>query len=260
MRHMLLRLAFLLTVAVLAVGVAPRRAAADLEVSVRVDKVTLKDGTEVECIVLMVTAKGVLIVESDPKEPEKTRQRVIPAEQVESIVHGERDGAVTGLQTETEETQKVVQGTGFRKPSKTKKDAKEGKDAKDGGTPKPPGVIQGLKADKVTTVKIDDPKGPVPASKLAARDLSDAYLSRFPVLKSSAQNLLGLDRVPQLIEQAQKGDPLARKQVESFLKMFLPADTTSLAEKPVAAQAKPKPPRNTRREPPPSPAPKAPAK
>jgi hypothetical protein len=207
-------------------------ACADLEVNVRQDKVVLKDGTEIECIVLVVTSKGVLIVEPDPKEPEKTRQRIVPAEQVQKIVRGEPDGTVTGFQTEAELAHKVIQGTGFRKPEPSKpKTAKP--DTLAG--PQVPVKIE-PKSGKASLLTAGSAQAS--NSKLAARDLGDTYLSRFPVLKNAAQSLLGLERVAPLIESAQKGDPLARRQVESFLKLFL-RDASALNEKAAANTGQP---------------------
>jgi hypothetical protein len=220
-------------------------ALADLQVNVRTDVVVLTDGTRIECIVLMVTGRGVLIVEQDPEDKEKTRQRVIPAADVKDVINGKAEGMVTGFQTEFELTHKVIQGSGFRKET-SKKVAK--KDPKDPNTPQtPPKKFD--PADTGNAVKVTPDKTPVaPGSKVNPRELSEAYLSRFPVLKSAAQNLIGLDKIPQLIEAAQKGDPLARRQVEGFLKIFL-TDSSQLVERPaVQAPVGPgvKPPRQPR--------------
>src|SRR5207249_2593340 len=72
---------------------------------------------------------------------------------------------------------------------------------------------------------------PVPTSKLSAQELRDAYLSRFPDLKVAIQGLLGNDRAVQVIDQAMKGDPLVRRQVEGFLNLVLSGGAqTSIAE------------------------------
>jgi hypothetical protein len=214
----------------LAVSTAPL-ARADLQVNLRTDTVVLNDGTRIECIVLMVTSKGVLIVEPDPADKDKTRQRVIDAAEVKEVLPGQPDGSVTGFQTDTERAHKVIQGAGFRKeePKKTAQ-----------ADPKSTAGNAGVQAPKApqdtgNAVKVTADKTPLgAASKLTAKEIADAYMARFPMLKSAAQNLLGLERVPFLIEQAQKGDPLARRQVEGFLKLFL-TDGSQLAEKPAAS-------------------------
>ena len=91
-------------------GLSLAGARADLEVNLRVDKVLLTDGSEIDCIVLMVTAKAVLIVESDPADPTKTRQRVIPANTVAKIIRGETVGEMTGFQTDKELVQESHPG------------------------------------------------------------------------------------------------------------------------------------------------------
>lgn len=223
---------------------------ADLQVNLRKDTVTLNDGTEIECIVLMVTKKAVMVVEADPENKEKTRQRIIPRETVEKIEYGESDGSVAGFQTDTELARKVVQGIGFRNEEKAAK--KEEKPA----TPANPNAVQPLAMGKASKIATEGPAINAAVSKFTARELTDAYFSRFPILKSSAQAMLGADRVPQLIEQAQKGDPLARRQVETFLKLCVQSDTSSLNEK--AQQATPsksaKPPKPARKTPAPAPA------
>jgi hypothetical protein len=222
MRHALC----LLTIAFLLGFATPARA--DLQVNQRVDKVVLKDGTEIQCIVLMVTSKNVLIVEADDKDKEKKRQRIIPFEDVDHIDYGKSDGSTTGLETDAELAHKVIQGTGFRKEDTKKEKEKKEKDDKE--KKKTPTGNQPLDTSKIKNIAPE--KLASSTGKLSAKDLSDAYMSRFPVLKGTAQTLIGLDRVPQLIDAAQKGDPLARKQVEGFLSLFLGADTSSLAEKP----------------------------
>jgi hypothetical protein len=43
--------------------------------------------------------------------------------------------------------------------------------------------------------------------------------------------LIGTEGVVSLLESAQKGDPLARKQADEFLKLFLGGDNSALSEK-----------------------------
>jgi hypothetical protein len=254
----MLRSLLVLVVLLAAIFAAPI-AHADLQVNVRTDVVVLKDGTKIECIVLMQTSRGVLIVEADPKDKDKTRQRMIPADEVQEVIAGEADGSVAGFQTDFELTHKVIQGTGFRKedPKKDPKDVKNPKDPKNpvATTPQPPKNPLDP-ADNPNAIKVIPDQVPLgPGSKFNSRELSDAYLSRFPMLKSAAQNLMGLERVPHLIEQAQKGDPLARRQVEGFLRLFL-TDESQLTEKTTASTTpgvKPaKPGRTSRRAVPPA--------
>src|SRR5437762_524998 len=102
-----------LILAVLTFHALPARA--DLEVFGKRDTIVLEDGTEIACRVLMITAKGVLIVESDPASPEKKSQRIVPHDKIRSIVRDERNGAIEGLATETELARKVIKGVATHK-------------------------------------------------------------------------------------------------------------------------------------------------
>ena len=206
---------------------------ADLQVNLRIDKVILKDGTEIECIVLMVTSKAVLIAETDPADPTKARQRVIPADTVEKIIRGEAVGEVTGFHTDKELLQKVIQGSGFRK--------EEAPAAKEQKGPLGPKANEAEKEGRGKHVARPTDAQPS-TSKIGAKELADAYLSRFPALKTAAQNLIGLVQTPQLIEQAQKGDPLVRKQVVAFLLLVLNSNAGMPDEKNAAPAAKTPPP------------------
>src|SRR5689334_18865305 len=104
------------------------RAWPDLQVNLRKDTVVLTDGTEVDGVVLMITARGVLLVQNDAKDPEKKNQRLIPRDDVVRIEYGETQGVVAGYQTGTESTRKVIQGTGFHQ-----EEAKDTKTASAGG-------------------------------------------------------------------------------------------------------------------------------
>jgi hypothetical protein len=187
-------------------------ARADLEVNGRVDKVVLTDGTEIECVVVMVAENGALIVEGDPKDKSARRQRLIPKDQIAKIIHGEANGKIDGFQTDTELCRKVVQGTGFRKEEAKSKVDKD--NIKAPTTAISPEELARLKLNKELA-------GPVPESKLSTQALRDAYVSRFPALKDTTQSLLGNDRAMQVLDQAVKGDPLVRRQVESFLSLVL---------------------------------------
>lgn len=188
---------------------------ADIEVNHRKDKVVLVDGTEVECLVLMETTTGVLIVEADPADEEKTCQRIIPLEKVSKVVHGKPDGRIAGFQTETKLAHKVVQGTGFRK--------EESSTSKDTAAPAGP-AGSWAQSPAITLGNGLSAEGSTSTSALSSKELQDAYMSRFPALKDTASALLGPDGTTQLFDQAQKGDPLVRKQLENFLGLFVKPD------------------------------------
>jgi hypothetical protein len=193
-------------------------ARADLQVNHRKDKVVLVDGTEIVCLVLMETKSGVLIVEADPKDKEKTRQRVISNDQVSKVIHGKPDGTIAGFQTEAELAHKVVQGTGFRK--------EESDEPKINTSVAGWGQAQGTSGEKPVVANN------VPQSALSPKELQEAYMARFPGLKDASSALLGNERTTQLIEQALKGDPLVRKEMENFLGLFVKTET-----KPAAPEA-----------------------
>lgn len=216
-------------------------ACADLQVQVRVDTVVLKDGTRIECIVLAVTSKGVLIVEADPDDEEATKQRIILSSDVAEVIRGEADGAVAGFQTEHEGARKVIQGTGYRKEEAPEKTAKGGKAGKDAKTPKvaekTPAPAE--KPQPRTLKAAIEPVAPGPVSKLSPKELSDAYATRFPELKQQAAALMGMDRANQILDLAQKGDVTARAQAENYMKLFMPPDTSTLSENRPTASAAP---------------------
>jgi hypothetical protein len=214
-------------------------ARADLEVNARVDKVVLTDGTVIECVVLMVAENGALIVEGDPKDKASRRQRLIPKNEISKIVRGEANGTISGYQTDTELCHKVIQGTGFRKEEPKKVIDKD--NVKAPTTAYDPETLAKLKLNK-------DLAEPVPSSKLTPQELRDAYLSRFPALKETAQALLGNDRALQVLDQAVKGDPLVRRQVEGFLNLVVsqnaaPAAIEAVMPNKVTRPIKPKKPR-----------------
>ncbi len=195
-------------------------ARADLEVNGRVDKIVLTDGTEIECVILMVADNGALIVESDPKDKTVKKQRLIPKSQIAKVIHGEANGTISGFQTDTELCRKVVQGTGFRKEETKKTIDKD--NLKAPTTAYDPETLAKLHLNK-------DLNTPVPTSKLSSQELRDAYLSRFPALKDTTQTLLGTDRAVQVLDAALKGDPLVRRQVEGFLNLVVSQNTAPAA-------------------------------
>ncbi len=226
---------FVLLLAFLLCGAAR----ADLEVNDRTDTVELVDGTIIDCVVLMVADKGALIVEGDAKDKEHRRQRLIPKDQIAHITHGKAKGSISGYQTDTELARKVIQGNGYRQELKTKPRSDEVK-----GPQGPVGPIS-LESAKLT----DEDKGiPVPSTKLTAQELRDSYFSRFPELKTSTQGLLGNDRAGQVLDQAMKGDPLVRRQVEGFLSLVLSGATQASSAEAVTPVKNAKPPKKPRKE------------
>lgn len=221
---------------------------ADLEVNVRQDKLVLTDGTEIPCLILAITDRAVLIVEADPNDPESRKQRAVPRRVIQRIVRGENEGVTEGLMTEEAQGKKVIAGVGFREEETPKSREPKTKDDKDGkgGTekvaakaskkepkaPKPDGpvgpgkagIVFAGKATKLTT------EGVAGTIKGAPKEMADAYLQRFPALREASQSFLGADRLPQAFEQIQKGDGQARTQAESFLRVFMGNDTSSLGQ------------------------------
>ena len=212
---------YLSTVVCVATLLAPL-AHADLEVNSRKDVIELTDGTEIVCVVLMVAAKGALIVETDPDDKEKTRQRLIPRDQIAKIKNGKAEGTISGFQTDGELAHKVIQGTGYRQEAKAKTPAKG--DVAKGPAPAGPLSLESAKIKK-TESDVE-----LAVTKLSPSDLRDAYLARFPELRPMTQGLLGNERATQLIDQAIKGDPLVRKQVEGFLNLVLAGSNQAVPE------------------------------
>ena len=88
---------------------------ADIEINARRDTVVLEDGTEITCYILMMSPVGIVIVETDPKNPEKKTQRTIGRSAIKNIVIGERSSRTEELLTDNEFARKVVLGSGTRK-------------------------------------------------------------------------------------------------------------------------------------------------
>ncbi|MBE7462165.1 MAG: hypothetical protein HS116_01615 [Planctomycetes bacterium] len=219
--------------ACLAAGICPLPAWADVQVNYRKDKVILEDGSEVPCIVVMQTPRGVLIIVANPKDPDgKPIQKIIPAEKVKEVQRGPDEGKVKGFQTSSEQAQKVVQGSGFREQERKP-------------VPEAPVIPQG-KIGKLDTSDLTMLPGetttPQPKlvsnTKLDSKEVADAYLARFPQLGEIAGLFMGnRSQVQTEFKRAMEGDAQARRELESYLNLFLPTDT------PVAApvQARPQP-------------------
>jgi hypothetical protein len=210
---------------------AIRGTRADLEVNLRVDKVVLNDGTEIPCMVLMASSKSVLIVESDPADPSKARQRVIPANTVAKIIRGTAVGETAGFQTDKEVLQKVIQGSGYRKD-----EALSDKELKKAQPLQGPKGNETAKESKAARVAVNAASLLPSTGKIGANELAEAYLSRFPALKTAAQNMLGLEQTAQLMDLARRGDPQIRKEVETFILPLLSTGSSALdAKAPPAA-------------------------
>jgi hypothetical protein len=199
---------------------------ADLKTNRRVDVVVLKDGTEIQGVIIMSTAKKIVLIVQDTKDTDdakKCRERILSRDEIERIEIGVEEGSHEGFTTEVENAQTVISGTGFRKEEKTET-------SKSGDKKSPPGLgtHAPLSMGKAKTISTE-PTVVIPG-KMSSKELAEAYLSRFPVLKSAAQMLIGTEGVVSLLDSAQKGDPLARKQADEFLKLFLEGDS-ALSEK-----------------------------
>lgn len=257
---------------------------ADLEVNVRPDKIVLTDGSELACIVLMVTPQGALIVESDPDDPAKTRQRVVATAKIARVMLGEPNGTVAGLQTNTELARKVIQGSGFRKEEKPEKAEKGEKGKGKTGTrpaakPKAETAEAPAPEDEPEETPPSKPARPAPEaaqpeaaplapapiapagderapeapvaaapSRFSGQDLAAAYAARFPGLQFYAEQLVGLERAAQMFEQAKQDLP-AREQLEGLLKQLVAEDTSILGERKVFTPQTPKRPQKVRRTP-----------
>ena len=231
---------------VLLLALTPTLLRADLEIHTHRDTVVLEDGTEIACRVLMITLKGVLVVVTDPDDAEKKSQRVIPSEKIKSIIRDERNGAIEGLQTETELARKVIKGAGFRKEEsaggkagegdnagKPAKGASQQKNAAGGeNTPASPFSKAGAGKSngpgpfaealgKMPTAGGQDVKVELPTGTLTAKELTDAYMTRFPDLKNAGLELMGEAQIQEWFNAARDGNDSARKPLEALLKAYL---------------------------------------
>lgn len=230
----------------------------DVEVNVHKDKVLLVDGSEFECIIVGVTSKGILVVEVDEKDSEKTRQRFIETGQVKQIVSGKLDGSIADFQTNPELANKVISGSGTRKDKKDKEKVEPVPPAKPAPVPAPePETKPPEKSVKVEppdtpiTEKAPEKSVPIPpldtearpeskpiaVSNLSAKELADSYMGAFPDLRVNAETFVGVDGVARALEEAQK-DPAMRAQVEEFLKGYLDSGESVLSDNPNAINAK----------------------
>jgi hypothetical protein len=216
---------------------------ADVEVNARQDSITLNDGTEIQCLILMMAPSGVIIVENDPKDPAKKTQRTILRRTIRNIVIGERTARTEALFTDFEFAHKVVVGTAKKdeagdKLASTKEDApkratsskKPGskkkelpgaeKDAPEKDAAKAETAPQGAKPPAPETVV---PVAPVtlPPESLPPKELIDIYLNRFPGLQASAMDVVSPERVQEWLASANAGNPNARQPLEALLNVYL---------------------------------------
>jgi len=183
---------------------------ADLQAFVATDVVELKDGKKIQCLILMESSRGVLVVMPDPEQGEDAyRQQFIPKSQIKHMVRGPRQGGTKAFQTDTELARKVVQGSGFQPETTSRTQPAE--------PITPTGPI--APATPPVTAK----PAPVPAGgkgALPAKDLTEAYLQRFPALEEASQMLGGRTILAKSIEST-LADPAARQEAERLLDMFL---------------------------------------
>jgi hypothetical protein len=192
-------------------GFTPERAHADLLTNQRHDKVELEDGTVIECIVVIETPKGVLVL-MPGKAGENAGQKLIPKERVKKITRGTDEGRFQGFQTESETARKVIQGTGFRDTLKTT--------AKETGPATPAGPI-GPIAPIVQPAATGNTAGNVVTAKpmkLTPAEVIKEYLARYPELKTTAGPLLADPaRASQWLDKAITFSPEVRARVEELL-------------------------------------------
>lgn len=185
---------------------------ADLQAFVATDVVELKDGKKIQCLILMESSRGVLIIMPDPEQGEDAyRQQFIPKNQIKQMVRGPRQGGTKAFQTDTELARKVIQGSGFQPEAASR------------AQPAEPITPTGPIAPATPPVTARPAPAPVPAGEkgaLQARDLTEAYLQRFPALEEASQMLGGRTLLAKSIERT-LADPAARQEAERLLDMFL---------------------------------------
>lgn len=196
-------------------------AGADVQVGNRKDTVVLKDGTRIECIVVMSTPRGLLVIIQNPEKEDETHQEFIPADTVKEVIRGQADAQDTmkGFKTETVETQKIVQGEGYRKAASSKK-KKKGAET---GPILPTGKI-GPAEPLVETGLKTVPVGlqPLANTKLSPKEIVDAYMQRFPELDQATEYFLGGNaKAEALIKKATTGDVGTSDYLKALLKPLL---------------------------------------
>jgi len=192
----------------LALCLAPA-AQADLQATLRKDVVVLTDDSQIECLVLFKTVKGVLIVRASVNKDEPPKQEIIPAERIKDVVYGKSNGDVKGFQTDAEDARKVIQGSGFRQVAPPPAAV---------GPAKVKGPIAPVQAN------LPNPADPNAAAKVASNsklgpvELAGAYRARFPELTPIAGWLLGdPNKANTVFQQALEGNAAVRDSLQAVL-------------------------------------------
>ena len=223
---------------------------ADIEINARHDTVVLEDGTEIQCYILMMSPSGIVIVETDPMNPEKRTQRTIGRSAIKNIVIGERSLRTEELLTDTEYARKVILGSGTRKDDQAdkaddkktdgkkkgvaaskkskskKKDADEPEartaittGAEDKGVAKVEGAANGATPPAPGTT-VPGVAVVVPAV-IPTKDVLDVYLSRYPDLQTPALDIIGAARVQEWVDAARSGNQGAKQPFDAQLNAYL---------------------------------------
>ncbi len=215
---------------------------ADVEVNVRQDTITLNDGTEVVCLILMMSPTGVVIVEGDPKDLEKKTQRTIARNTIRNMVIGERSVRTEELFTDIEFAHKVV----LRKARK-----EDAADAENGGggkaskrttkavgkkkeTAEPVAVTPQTETTKPAAANPEGgakppapgtvvPEAPVvlPPESLPPKELLDIYIGRYPGLESSVLDVVSVERLQEWLQHVKDGNVGARQPIEGLLNAYV---------------------------------------
>ncbi len=190
------------------------------------DSVVLNDGTEIPCLVVSTTDKGVVIAEADDKDPEKIVTRTLARSTIRTIVLGQKCERTQQVMNDAELDGKVV----FSKTAQ-KADAAENAtaSANDDGS-----KHNGMKKNGDSVAIADTPPTGVPPTEpavetLSSKELIGAYADRYPELKDAALNFAGTQRLQEWLDDARVGNIAARRPVEGILKAFL--GTASNADK-----------------------------
>jgi hypothetical protein len=220
---------------------------AGADVHKRKDVVTLNDGTEVKCTVLTISDEGVLIAETDDIDTSVVTKRLIPKNRIKGIVRGDAHGG-EAPQTEVELAQKVVRGKGFsdveihKETDETKRNdidtgVKVARKKETIETPAPVETIAAAPEKESAAPEVKKTENPAsvtahpdaaatpqaepPEVILSSKELTEAYMARFPELQSTALDLFGAERIEEVFESARNGNDAARRDLETFLQPFI---------------------------------------
>ena len=206
---------------------------ADLLLNQRRDKIELDDGTVVECIIIMETPTGVLVLLPEKTEGQGAGQKIIPRARIKNITKGTDEGRMQGFQTETDTARKVIQGTGFRDTLK----AKDNAPATPGG---PIGPIAPIVQPAGTGTGIPVPAAYAKPMKLSPSEVVKEYLARYPELKQSGGWLLNdPSRASQWLDKAITSSPEVRARVEDLLNRLNQSQAETLTQGPMVAPGAP---------------------